>query len=142
MDVQIVSIPHTGTHFTRDLLKAHGVNITQFDHLDSLNFPYDTFEHIVAPVRPPRDVATSWGRRTHDYGWEDMWTKLAGVNGHFFFLEDKEKALLRLSEYVDVPLSSDWKKVNFSTAESVPFITEAQIAMAEDIYNTLRGHYG
>jgi len=142
MDVQVVSIPHTGTHFTRDLLVAHGVQITQFDHLDSLNFPYHTFEHIVAPVRPPRDVAISWERRGFDYGWEDMWEKLSGVMGHFFFLEDREIALERLGKYVGVPLSTDWKKVNFSTAPPAPFITEDQIQMAENIYNTLRGQYG
>lgn len=142
MDVQIVSIPHTGTHFTRDLLMDHGVNITEFDHLDSLNFPYETFENIIAPVRPVRDVALSWARRQYDYGWDDMWSKLSEMNGHFFFLEDKEAALLKLSEHLGVPLSSDWEKVNFSTATPVPFITKEQIVMAEKIYNSLRGHYG
>jgi len=144
MDVQIVSIPHTGTHFTRDLLLGHGIKITQFDHLDSVNFPYETFEHIVAPVRPPKDVAHSWGRigRRVDYGWEDMWTKLSKVNGHFFFLEDKDVALQKLSDYVGVPLSSDWERVNFSNTDSPPFITEEQIKMAETIYNSLRGLHG
>lgn len=147
MDVQIVSIPHTGTHFTRDLLLEHGVNITEFDHLsaiDGVGFPYKTFENIIAPVRPPKDVAFSWGRdgRRVNYGWEVLWTKLSEINGHFFFLEDKDVALLKLSKHLGVPLTSDWKRVNFSNADSPPFITDEQIVMAEQIYNSLRGLHG
>ncbi|MCH8022922.1 MAG: hypothetical protein IH932_04175 [Thaumarchaeota archaeon] len=141
LNVQIVSIPHTGTHFTRDLLK--GVcKITRFDHLDSLNFPYWTFENMIVPLRPPKDVAISWGRRHIDYGWDDLWQKVKAIKGHFFFLEDRDKALSKLSEHLNIPLSSNWEKVNFSTIESVPIITEEQVSVAEEIYNSLREQHG
>jgi len=141
---QIVSIPHTGTHFLRDLLLDHGVEITEFDHLDSLNFEYESFENIVAPVRPPREVAFSWGRigRRVDHGWEEMWGRLKNLTAHFFFLEDKDVALRRLSDHLGITLSSDWERVNFSDMESPPFISESRIAMADNVYKALRGQHG
>jgi len=147
MDVQIVSIPHTATHFTRNLLRDHGIEVFT-DHLDNPELEYWTFERLVTPLRPPRDVALSWAKRHQknripvDFGWDTMWPLLLAMDTHFFFLEYGDPALSKLSDYVGIPLSTDWKKVNGSTQTPVWFISENQIQMAEDVYNTLRGMYG
>lgn len=137
MIAQIASIQHNGTQFLIKLLKDNDVDVNAIGHLtDSLD--YSNWDNIICPLRHPRDVAESWGKRGKDYGWDEIWPRLIGLPAHFFFLDDRERALARLSKHLGIDLVTDWTPENQSTEPYRWIISESQILAAIEIYERLR----
>lgn len=125
----VVSVPHTGSNFLRELLE-----LDTFKHTGALFFnqqykgPWANL--MIVPLRKPEDVWRSWYNRYHDpdkpepQGFEaSFW-----INWHAFawMVKNQERmifipvdlpgvrddALSDLSRVLGKTLSTDWEKVN------------------------------
>jgi len=135
---QIASIPGNGTQFLLRLLQENDIKVTDVGHLtDSLDL--SGWGDIICPVRPPRAVAYSWAKREHNYGWDAMYERLKTIPAHFFFIDDRGKALDRLEDYLGKELTTDWALVNHCEARPLDaVVNEQQIRNAEDIYHEIK----
>ena len=138
--VQIVSIPHNGTHFIEKLLREHNIPISAVCHItESQMGDIRTYEDIIIPLRHPEDVAESWAKRKQVRDWDFMYNTLPTIPAHLFFLDDKQAALEKLSRHVNKQLKTDWTPENHIHAKASQMITEDQINRAVVIYNRLKG---
>lgn len=140
-DVSVVSIPHTGTHFINDLLKANGFQPRAVMHIVPANLEQiKTLPNIIIPLRPPMRVAKSWAKRQRQDRWEWMWSVVGGLGDHYFFVEeDRAREHERLQAFLGKPIHIDWTPKNHSDDPiGAPTQTPGEIRRAEATYRELR----
>lgn len=114
MLVKIFSVPHTGTHFVKELLEAHGLQV-KAKHVEGYK---DDEEIIILPVRDPEATCKSWSARGRRDGFIERWEKLNEIsqnpNAHILPIDtdDRDEYLKALSKVLNVELNTDWYPVN------------------------------
>lgn len=127
----IISIPHTGTRFLRQLLGIarrdrtcphhHILAKSPTAHVQMAN---QVRRGIVVPLRDPRAVLATWikhKRRVSDYlkSWELLeeldakWPLLYLCVDH----PKRDEQLAHLARYFELPLATDWQPVGHSEGE-------------------------
>lgn len=121
----VLSIPHSGTMFALDLLPGRRGSWPgpfrdgqkYFCHLDD-PFRRDAMRHCftVVPLRCYERIKESWERR--GINTDDLlrqWNEIGALQEVFFLpldIPEREAALERLSNLLDVRLKTNWKPVN------------------------------
>lgn len=121
----VLSVPHTGTMFTFDLLPG-----TRGHLRDGIKEGYKYWTHIgeagardaarqcftVVPMRKFSAVRESWLRRGMDVQrLYSLWTELATVSADFVLQidsPDRDAQLNALSVLIGMPLATDWQPTN------------------------------
>ena len=120
MDAILLSIPHTGTHFTMGILKTfRGTHVLSEGWENLVNLK------PIVPMRNPLAVAISWKARGKSLGplWDgfDALRSVAHKVGCWFPIDapNRDFHLSQLSDFIGRPLSTEWEKVYScgSTAE-------------------------
>ncbi len=119
----VLSVPHTGTMFTFDLLpwKRGQWPILKLDHRywahlrepNALVIATQAF--TIVPLRSYERVQFSWARRGMDL--EDLkrqWIEIHKVDAFFLPLDsdDRDQRLEQLSQMLGTPLKTDWQPTN------------------------------
>jgi hypothetical protein len=128
----VLSIPHTGTMFTYDLLPGqHGGREVLPDHKywrhltepDAMEFKSQCF--TVVPLRHRAAVEHSWLRRRLDLRELDrQWGLMRTLTDVFTLSIDdpvcRDSQLARLSQRLEYPLNTDWRPTNHFVPPSRP----------------------
>jgi hypothetical protein len=137
----VVSVPHTGTVFTCDLLsdlKPSAWHLTD----DGIRVCFSFEGKMVVPLRKPEHVMWTWEKRGRDkkqFIWDQMWLSLLLLatfpRVHFFFIEeDREVELSRLSVFLETELNTDWTPKN---TEGAPGACEWDGGLSSRVYEWL-----
>jgi hypothetical protein len=81
----IVSVPHSGSHFLKKHLQATHIHHTWLEW-DGLVRLCKEAEHIYVPLRHPRDIFESWGKRkqmNNPTQWYRAWIHLQALDDLF-----------------------------------------------------------
>lgn len=117
LDGVILSIMHSGTWFTRQLLKDHG-----FGNVPTAHYPEETTAGVViTPVRHPDAVYGSWKARGKPVGHlRALVAEMTCRHGILLPVDSprRDEYLAALSDALGVELSTDWRKLH--TRDSKP----------------------
>ena len=113
MDGLILSVMHSGTWFTRQLLKDHGFGNVRTWHYGEGEIPQTGW--VITPVRHPSLVAGGWIRREKPL--HTLWPCIeAMTRNHGMLLPvdspKREAYLEAISERLGKPLTTEWVPVH------------------------------
>jgi hypothetical protein len=114
--LNLISIPHTGTHFLKKILENAGFKLN-IKHIEGWK-PMD--ELIVSPLRDPYETYVSWVSRERDQDFTEKWHmfndmyEAQNVEVVPIDTDNKRDHLKRLGDKLDTILTTDWKPVNSS----------------------------
>lgn len=120
--ILVPSVPHTGTHFMRDLFK--GKQEIHLDHIlpstmDAWRVLFEQGNAAVVPMRHPFLVAESWKRRNKDpLHLPELWHLLVEVidpyDPQYLCLdkpETRNAQLKAINERLDLNLTTSWPRI-------------------------------
>ena len=140
LNIEIATIPHTGTGFVQTLLKDIAPPTCHLTHdgiMESLRFKGT----LIIPLRKPKHVAWTWikrGTASEQFHWDPMWLSLRNFDkAFFFFIEEDQKdiQLKELSEIVGYELTTDWSAID---SQGEPGECEFDGGLAAQVYENLR----
>ena len=121
--IRLLSVPHTGTHFLKELFLINGIENYSHRHYGAVNI-FPIMDLIVSPIRDPLKTwiscasdNTDSALRAYDNAWKEF-------NWHFQNEPDlwvipvdapddvREEQLNLLSMRLGLPLQTDWKPVH------------------------------
>lgn len=125
--IVVPTVPHTGTHFMRELLQGHEIHLRHvyLDEIEELDELLAAGNPAIVPRRPTARVLTSWLKYDKDprdfAGMSiDDWFKmqhvvLEGVDQVYYLnLEDagiRDEQLAIINQELGLELTTDWKPV-------------------------------
>lgn len=121
----IASVPHTGTHFIKELITSSGVKIDQ-KHFASHEIDYNQL--IISPIRDPHDCYVTHKSRGHldetfFYSWFEF-NRVYESNADLMVIpidqvDNREIYLSQLSKKLGIPLTTDWQPVSSKDREDI-----------------------
>ncbi len=146
----IRSVPHTGTHFIRELLESHGIKLVAHHFWDFMNddfySPYTELK--ICPIRDPSLCYVTFVSRDkdlHNYwaAWR-LFNELYEIEDNVYIVPvdtpDRDTYLQQLSLALDVNLETDWKPVAREPRKQVdiPDLTEIyQLPVVKKFYDDI-----
>ena len=125
----IYSIPHTGTHFLKDLLEKSGLTVKAL-HIEGWK---PTKEHIINPIREPFKTWVTWESRNREQDFKIRWLLLdeiyrtQDVSIIPIDTDDRDKHLQDLSKRLNLELYTEWKPVSSQPHKAVKKIDLKEI---------------
>lgn len=138
----IASIPHSGTRFTRNLLKAHGYGMRGRRTFALHHFEWGALpsaDVVVVPVRHPQRLMESWSKRGKPLaGLVPQIEAMLRTDAYFLPVDSphRDGYLAALSDALGVELSTDWRALHVSAQ---PLRGEVD---ASAVLDQFRGFYG
>tara|TARA_R110000803_G_scaffold210685_1_gene283167 strand:- start:4844 stop:5407 length:564 start_codon:yes stop_codon:yes gene_type:complete len=127
--INLFSVPHTGTHFLKQLLESAGLQV-RARHWEGWS---KTDQQIVAPIRNPYDTFVSWVNRGRDQDFLEKWQIFneAYETQDLLILpidtNDRDKRLRTFSAELGIKLDTDWTPVNQGNNQEIGFMDLSEV---------------
>jgi hypothetical protein len=112
--IQLFSVPHTGTHFLKEVIESAGVPV-KARHVEGWSMTDDL---VVCPIRNPLDTYKSWIARGRDQDFTEKWNLLNTIYKEQQPLiipidtDERDRFLKMLGILLGKTLTTDWSPVN------------------------------
>jgi hypothetical protein len=139
----IASVPHSGTRFTRDLLKQHGWHERSgrrrmaLWHFDQGARP--AADVIICPLRHPQRVAEAWAKRGKAVEWiEPQVRRMVELEAYFLPIDSptRDEYLDAISDRLGITLTTTWRPLHVSKAPLREPVDDA------GLFDKFRSFYG
>ena len=127
--INLFSVPHTGTHFLKQLLESAGEQV-RARHWEGWS---KTDQQIIAPIRNPYDTFVSWVNRERDQDFLEKWQIFneAYETQDLLILpidtNDRDKRLRSLGAKLGLRLQTDWTPVNQGNNQDIGYVDLSEV---------------